>query len=151
MRTTRKGTRLVQHRLAGAIAGCVLLSCVVAGCTSVRSSLGTSDSSCYRALPTARHAVHEQGRMLGVQLLTLATLRRQAPRLFENLTTTHADSQRVCVVAFEGQFTKSSVSKPSGRSAGRVAVVVSTAPSNQLLGTVIFTRAPLRFGHSHFG
>jgi hypothetical protein len=89
--------------------------------------------------------------MLGVQLLTLAALRRDAPRLFENLATTHAQSQRVCVVAFEGRFTKSSVAEPSGRSAGPVAVVVSTTPSNQLLGTVIFSRAPLRFGHSHIG
>jgi hypothetical protein len=32
-----------------------------------------------------------------------------------------------------------------------VAVVVLAIPSNQLLGTVIFTRAPLQFGHTHIG
>jgi hypothetical protein len=89
--------------------------------------------------------------MLGVQLLTLAALRHDAPRLFEDLATTHAGSQRVCVVAFAGRFGKSSVSDPRGLAAGRVAVVVATTPSNQLLGTVIFTQAPLRFGHSHIG
>jgi hypothetical protein len=143
--------RAVEHRLASGIVGCLLLSLPFAGCTSVRSSLGTSDSSCYRALPTARQAVNAQGRMLGVQLLTVGALRRDAPRLFADLATTRAQSQRVCVVAFEGRFQESSVSDPRGRSAGRVAVVVSTTPSNQLLGTVIFLRAPLRFGHSHFG
>jgi hypothetical protein len=89
--------------------------------------------------------------MLGVQLLTLAAIRREAPGLFDDLATRHADSQRVCVVAFAGRFEKGSVSDPSGRSTGRVAVVVSTTPSDQLLGTVILNRAPLRFGHSHFG
>jgi hypothetical protein len=89
--------------------------------------------------------------MLGVQLLTLAAIRRDAPRLFDDLATTHAGSQRVCVVAFAGRFEKSSVSDPRGRSEGRVAIVVSTTPSNQLLGTVIFVQTPLRFGHSHIG
>jgi hypothetical protein len=151
MRSPKKGTWAVQRRLASGIVGCILLAFAFAGCTSVRSSLGTSDSSCYRALPTARQAVNAQGRMIGVQLLTLAALRRDAPRLFGDLATTHAESQRVCVVAFDGRFEKSSVSEPRGRSTGHVAVVVATTPSNQLLGTVIFTRAPLHFGHSHIG
>jgi hypothetical protein len=151
VRSPKKGMRGVQHRLTSGVVGCMLLAVVFAGCTSVRSSLGTSDSSCYRALPTARLAVNEQGRMLGVQLLTLAALRHDAQRLFQDLATTDAESQQVCVVAFEGKFEKSSVSEPRGLSAGRVAVVVSTIPSDQLLGTVIFMRAPLHFGHSHFG
>jgi hypothetical protein len=29
--------------------------------------------------------------------------------------------------------------------------VVTTTPGNHLLGTVIFRRAPLHFGHSHAG
>jgi hypothetical protein len=143
--------RAVPRRLVRGAVGCMLVAIAFTGCTSVRSSLGTSDSSCYRALPTARQAVSAQGRMLGVQLLTLAAIRRDAPQLFEDLATTHAGSQRVCVVAFAGRFEKSSVSDPHGRSAGHVAVVVSTTPSNQLLGTVILGQSPLRFGHSHFG
>jgi hypothetical protein len=57
----------------------------------------------------------------------------------------------VCVAAFTGKFTKGEVSKPLGRTAGPLAVVVSTSPGNKLLGTVIFSHAPLNFGHSHFG
>ena len=50
-----------------------------------------------------------------------------------------------------GNFTAASVSDPRGRSSGKLAVVVSTTPGNHLLGTVIFTKAPLHFGHSHAG
>jgi hypothetical protein len=128
-----------------------LLSSVVAGCTTARNNLGTSDSSCYLALPTATTAVRAHGHLLGVRQYTLSALRRQAPRLFGDLATTVPASQRVCVVAFGGQFTKATVSDPLGRSSGGLAVVVSTTPGNHLLGTVIFMRPPLHFGHSHFG
>ena len=48
-------------------------------------------------------------------------------------------------------FTAQSVTAPHGQASGRWAVVVSTTPGNHLLGTVIFTRPPLHFGHSHVG
>ncbi len=137
-------------RLASGLVACLLLSGVLAGC-SARSSLGTHDSSCYLALPTATDAVHAHGRLLGVHLFNLAALRQQAPHLMTVLASTHAGSQPVCVFAFTGKFDEDSVSHPLGRSAGRLAVVVLTTPSNQLLGTVIFRHAPLRFGHTHFG
>jgi hypothetical protein len=144
--TRRRNTR----RLAGVLAGCVLLASVLAGCTSARSGLGTSDSSCYLALPTATKAVENHGRLLGVHLFTLTALEHKAPHLFQKLAT-RASSQRVCVIAFEGHFDTSSVSAPLGRPSGRLAVVVSTIPANHLLGTVIFTRPPLHFGHPHIG
>ena len=59
--------------------------------------------------------------------------------------------QSLCVLAFTGQFRSDSVSKPHGQSAGPVAIVVLTRPSNDVLGTVILKRVPLRFGHSHIG
>ena len=144
--TGRRGTR----RLAGALAGCVLLATVLTGCTSARSGLGTSDSGCYLALPTATKAVESHGRLLGVHLFTLTALQHKAPHLFQKLAT-RASSQRVCVIAFEGHFDANSVSAPLGRPSGRLAVVVSTIPANHLLGTVIFTRPPLHFGHPHIG
>jgi hypothetical protein len=139
------------RRLAGAAAGCLLFAGVLAGCSSARSSLGTSDSSCYLALPTATKAVGGHGRLLGVHLFTLTSLRHRAPRLFKDLALGHDGSERVCVVAFSGAFDQATVSHPSGRSSGQLAVVVATTPGNELLGTVIFKRAPLHFGHPHIG
>jgi hypothetical protein len=122
-----------------------------AGCTSVRSNLGTSDSSCYLVLPAATHAVGSHSRLLGARLLTLADLRRQAPKMVTQLSPKGPPTQSLCVLAFSGHFTSTGVSKPHGRPAGPVAIVVLTRPSNELLGTVILQRVPLRFSHSHIG
>jgi hypothetical protein len=134
-----------------ALAGCLLLAAVFAGCTSGRSSLGTSDDSCYLALPTATSAVHAHGRLIGVHLFDMKTLRQRAPVVFKDLRTTYDAAQRVCVVAFQGHFTKASVSHGRGRSTGQVAVVVSTTPANHVLGTALFDLTPLHFGHPHVG
>ena len=137
-------------RVAGTVVG-TLLAVAAAGCTSVRSDLGTSDSSCYLALPTATKAVGGHGHLAGVHRYTLATLRKEAPGLYGQLDTADHPSQVVCVVAFKGRFTAASVSEPRGRSSGSSAVVVTTEPGNHLLRTVIFPRPPIRFGHSHIG
>jgi hypothetical protein len=128
-----------------------VLAVVVTGCTTARSDLGTSASSCYSALPTADSAVHGHGRLLGVQRFTLAALRQKTPHLFADLPPEEPSTQRVCVVAFGGQFSAASVEDARGRSSGHLAVVVSTTPGNHLLGTVIFARPPLRFSHTHAG
>lgn len=144
------GRRPVKRLLAGLVSGAVAAALLV-GCTSARSNLGTSDSSCYVALPTATRAVDSHGRLIGVHLSTVATLRRQAPRIVGELSAAPAAGQRVCVVAFIGSFTTATVSKPLGRPSGPVAVVVTVFPSNELLGTAIVNRPPVPFGHSHFG
>ena len=139
------------RQFASGLTGCLLAAGLLTGCASARSNLGTSDSSCYLALPTATNAVHAHGKLLGVHLFTLKALHQKAPHLYKALATTDSSSQTVCVTAFTGTFTRSSVSNPLGRVSGRLAVVVSTTSSNHVLGTVIFTRLPLHFGHSHVG
>jgi hypothetical protein len=147
MQPTKRATPW--SRCVVGFAVCVLAAGLLAGCTTARSNLGTSDSSCYSALPTATKAVHSRGRLIGVHRFTVSGLRRQAPHLTQDLATKEPGTQSICVVAFQGHFTAGSVSDPRGRASGRLAVVVSTTPGNHLLGTVIFTRPPLHFGHSH--
>jgi hypothetical protein len=150
---TRSRLRMgpARRRLFTGTAGCALLAGLLAGCTSARSNLGTSDSSCYLALPTATKAVGSHGHLFGVQKFSLSVLRKKAPHLVQDLATKARGSDTVCIIAFTGEFSAGSVSKPHGRASGHLAVVVSTTPGNHLLGTVIFTRAPLHFGHSHAG
>jgi hypothetical protein len=124
---------------------------LLAGCTTARNDLGTSDSSCYIALPAATRAVGSHGRLIGVHLSTLATLHRQTPRLFDALPDEPSTAQRICTVAYTGSFTRAGVSQPAGLASGPVAVVVSAFPSNALLGTVITNRPPPHVGHPHFG
>jgi len=143
--------RAAMHRVATGIICTLLVASVLGGCTSARSSLGTSDSSCYLALPTATQAVHGHGRLLGVHLLSLTDLRKEAPHVFDAVASKRPGSQRVCVAAFQGHYVSASVSKPQGHASGPLAVVVISSPSNQLLGTYIFKRIPIRFSHNHFG
>jgi hypothetical protein len=124
---------------------------LLAGCTAARNSLGTSDSSCYLALPSAKYAAGPHSKFIGVHQFTLSSLRQKVPRLFDSLTAVKPTSQRVCIIEFVGSFTQASVQKPLGESSGRLAVVVSEAPSNHLLGTVIFHHPPLNFAHPHVG
>jgi hypothetical protein len=136
---------------AGAVVSCVLALCVLAGCTSARSELGTSDSACFLAIPTATRAVGPHSRLLGVRLLTPTSLGRLAPSLAADLPSEGPPRGQICVLAFAGTFTARTVAKPAGLPSGPVAVVVARSPSNRLIGTVIVQRAPLHFGHSHFG
>jgi hypothetical protein len=147
----RQESRRLSFSLARGLAASALVVGLAAGCTSVRSNLGTSDSSCYLALPAATHAVGSHSRLLGVHLLTLADLRRQAPKLVTQLSPEGPLTQSLCVLAFSGHFTSAEVSKAHGQPVGQVAIVVLTRPSNELLGTVILRHLPLRFSHLHIG
>jgi hypothetical protein len=151
MMTVRTTRPLARRRLAALAASAVLCVLVLSGCTSARSGLGTSDSSCYLALPTASQAVGGHGRFLGVHMFTVGTLRHKAPHLYNDLSTQLHTSQRVCVVAYSGSFRSSSVQSARGKASGKLAVAVSTYPGNHLLGTVLFSHIPLRFSHSHLG
>ncbi len=139
------------RRGLGVIVGCLLAAGTVADCTTARSDLGTSVSSCYHALPAATKAVDRHGHLLGVLQLTVGTLQREAPGLYMDLSAHPSAGKKICVVAFGGTFDASSVSDPRGLQSGRLAVVVSTTPDNHPLGTVILPRPPLRFGHAHAG
>ena len=140
-----------RRRLAILAFSGVLLAATLTGCTSARSGLGTSASSCYLALPTANQAVHGDGHFLGVKLFTVGSLRRTAPHLYAAIHNENNSTQHVCAVAYSGDFSRRSVKYPRGKSSGHLAVVVSTSPGDRLLATVIFTRIPLNFNHSHLG
>jgi len=148
-RVERKGGATL--KLASGVAACLLAAGLTAGCTSARSDLGTSDSSCFLALPSATKAAGPHSRFIGVHLYTLSSLQKKVPHLFGLLPSEPASSQRICAIAFSGTFTKTSVSHPLGLASGSVAVVVLKTPSNQLLGTVIFNHTPVGFGHTHTG
>jgi hypothetical protein len=141
----------MRSKLTAPLVAVALAVCLLAGCTAARNSLGTSDSSCYLALPAAKHAVGPHSKFIGVHQFTLSSLRQKVPKLFDSLTAVKPTSQRVCIIEFVGSFTQASVKKPLGKSSGQLAVVVSEAPSNRLLGTVLFHHPPLDFAHPHVG
>ena len=141
------------RRRWGSAALAVLVgAATLAGCTAVRNDLGTANSPCYVALPAARQAVHSQGRLVGVHLVSVSSLAR-APGLYRvaHVSPNGRPVGKVCLVAFSGHYTAAAVEEPRGRASGHLAVVVLRYQGNNLLGTVLFQRSPQAFGHSHFG
>jgi hypothetical protein len=147
---TRSPVRTPVRTRAGALAaGLVVAASLLAACSSARIDVGTSDESCYLALPTAAKAVGGHGHLEGVRKYTLSNLRTVAPRLYGRLSQDVSGKQSICVAGYSGHFTSSEVSKPLGRPAGTLAVAVVTTPANTLLGTLILTKLPVRFEHTH--
>lgn len=120
---------------------------VLASCSSVRNDLGTGNSSCYMALPAASAAVHHRGHLHGVRLESTTALRTRAPLLYQAATA--EDQHSVCLVAFTGRFTRAEVLRPAGQATGDLAVVELGYPDHRVLQTLLFTRQPVPFGHSH--
>jgi hypothetical protein len=146
MTRTRTGTRT---RVASLAAAFVLVATLLTACSTARSDVGTTDASCYLALPTAAKAVGGHGHLEGVRKYTLSSLRNVAPRLYSRLADDVSKKQAVCIAGYSGHFTASEVSKAMGQRSGTLAVAVVTTPGNKLLGTLILTKLPVRFQHTH--
>ena len=136
-------------RVGAGVASLVLAASLLAACSSARIDVGTTDESCYLALPTAAKAVGGHGHLEGVRKYTLSDLRNLAPRLYRRLADDVPGKQSICVAGYTGHFTSAEVSKPLGRPSGTLAVAVVTTPANELLGTLILTKLPVRFQHTH--
>jgi hypothetical protein len=141
--------RSPRTRIASVAAALLLAATLLVSCSSARSDFGTTDASCYLALPTASKAVGGHGHLEGVRKYTLSSLRSVAPRLYKSLADDLSKKQGVCIAGYSGHFTAKDVSKPLGRPAGTLAVAVVTTPADKLLGTLILTKLPVRFQHTH--
>ena len=143
-------TRHAVWRRLGVWAGAaVLAASVFAGCTSARAGLGTSDESCYLALPTASKAVGGHGHLTGIRKYRVQDMKNLAPRLYDYLSDQASKTQVICLAGYTGVFSKGMVEKPIGRATGKLAVVVVTSPGNKVLGTLILKKLPVRFQHTH--
>ena len=138
-----------RSRAASLAAALVLAATLLVSCSTARSDFGTTDASCYLALPTAAKAVGGHGHLEGVRKYTLSSLRNVAPRLYKRLADDVSKKQGVCIAGYSGHFSASEVSKPLGDPSGTLAVAVITTPGNKLLGTLILTKLPVRFQHTH--
>ncbi len=125
----------------------LLTASLLTACSSARIDLGTTDESCYLALPTAAKSVGEHAHLEGVRKFTIGSLRGIAPTLYGSISHDMPKDKEVCLVAYTGHFTASSVSKPLGRQAGTLAVAIVTTPGNDLLATLVLTKIPVRFRH----
>jgi hypothetical protein len=127
-------------------------------CGAGRNILGTNTSTCFLALPVAKQAVENRGKLAGVRLIDIPKLTnspddRRVRDLLALLTVPL--TRDVCVVAYTGSFTLAHVEQPTGPlpsgGAARYAIAVVTSPEPELLGTVVVERLPLTFTRQHLG
>jgi hypothetical protein len=135
-----------------------LAATTFAGCTSARNSLGTRVSSCFRVLPEARAAAGASATFDGVRSLSGAELLtaiseapHNSPPSAPPVVLTAATRLSTCLVAFEGRFSLSSVSRGWAPQPGPYmnAIVVIRQTSGDVVATVLFRRFPrsIRFFH----
>lgn len=122
------------------IAGLVMAGVLTAACAAPRNTLGTSASACFRSLPTAKAAVHQQGKFIGVR-------RMSAHRLEQVFHRTPPPGKEFCVVGFSGPFRAEQVDHPAGPNPGRYAVVVVTLRGTTTRQTLLVDRLPTRLRH----
>ena len=139
-----------RQRIAGVCVAAIAAAALLGGCGVARNELGTVNSNCYVALPTAYAAVHHHGKLHGVRLVSVSSLRTRAPHLYQAAKSTAPPVPRqVCLVAFSGTFTATQVREPLGKKAGILAVVEVSYPGKRLLGTLLVRHVPLTFLHTH--
>jgi hypothetical protein len=122
-------------------AACIVVGCAVAGCAAPRQTLGTRSNACFRSLPTAKAAVHEQGRLLGVRRITRAHLLQDLPQA------TLPAGKEFCVVGFSDDFHRDKVDNAAGAAAAKDAVVIVTLRGTAVVQTWLVDRLPFHMRH----
>jgi hypothetical protein len=118
---------------------------LASACTAGHSSLGTSASPCFKALPLAKDAVHNRGSLIGVRRVPARSLGRTPLRELPSLQ--RLGSTPVCLVAFRGPYPPGGVDHALHRRGGRFAVVIVNERGDRVLASFVFDRIPFRFRH----
>ncbi|MDP9074599.1 MAG: hypothetical protein M3N98_10580 [Actinomycetota bacterium] len=133
----------IRRQTAAAAAALAILA---ASCAGGRTTLGTGASVCFRALPPAKAAVHDKGRLVGVRRVSAATLKKRIPN---DRTLATLPDQQLCVVAFDGSFDAPQVTGAVGNAHGRYALVAVAIKRPDVVRAFVTNRLPTRFNHLH--
>ena len=140
-RASRRGSWRFGWVVVVAVAAVVSLG-LFGACGSPRTSLGTDASACFRALPAARQAVHDRGRLVGVRHVSANHASRIVPH-----GDAHVDGA-VCLVAFRGPYQSGSVDAVVRADGSEFAIVaIDLDPKPRRLGCVLVDHLPARFSH----
>ena len=127
-------------------------------CGAGRNILGTNTSTCFLALPVAKRAVDNHGKLAGVRMVDIPKLGNSPDdrRVRDLLALMTVPLPRdICLVAYTGSYTLAQVERPAGlpppSGEGRYAIAVVTTPGSQLLGTFVVQQLPLTFTRQHVG
>ncbi len=135
----RRRSAFVLFVVLAAVAG-------ISGCAGGRISLGTAAGSCFRALPPAQAAVHDEGRLVGVRRVSAATLRARLPH---DVTLASLPDQELCVFAFNGTYDRGAVTGAHNTNVGHYAIIAVSTNRPAVVGAFVVDQLPTRFTHLH--
>lgn len=138
---TRRPSPLVCGLLA------ILAAALFAGCGTPHPGLSNgSVSACYRAIPTAKAAVHDpHARFIGVHRISADQVQGQLPPTAQTILTGDKDTT-VCAIAFKGTFGPGQVESAPPNQQGSYAIVLLTSRHLRLLAAVVVDHLPRSLG-----
>jgi hypothetical protein len=120
----------------------VFLAAIALGaCAAPRQTLGTRNSPCFRSLPTARAAVDDNGRLVGVHRVSRTRLLQAFPRA------ELPPEREFCAVVFSDDYRSDKVDHPAGSPVGKYAVVLVTMRGTRPLQTFLVDTLPSQLRH----
>ena len=123
------------------LAASLIAAAALGACAAPRQTLGTRSSVCFRSLPTAKAAVQQQGRLVGVRLAS----RKHVLGAFPSAAL--PAGRDFCVVAFSDDFHAEKVQHAAGAPTGKYAVVIVTMRGTTVVQTFLVDRLPLHVRH----
>ena len=143
----RSATRSRTHLAAAGIAG-ILIATTIAACGATPSP-GLSNgsvSACYRAIPTARQAIHDsQATLIGVHRIPVDNVESRLPPAAKSQLAGDNDTT-VCAVAFHGKFTPGQVDLAPPDRSGSYAVVLVSSKKLKLIDSAVLNHLPRSLG-----
>ena len=135
---------------SGAVAG-LLLASTAAACSSTPTP-GLSNgsvSACYRAIPTARKAIHDShATLIGVHRIPADKVRSHLPPSEQHQLDQLAgdNDTTVCAVAFHGKFVAGQVELAPPDEFGAYAIVLVSSKKLKLIDSAVLDHLPRALG-----
>lgn len=138
------------RRWALAAAGVAAFFSISISACGVRPGISNgSVSACFRALPTARAAIHDRSaRMIGLHRLRVDQV--EASLYHGTGTSVPEQDTVVCAAVFQGSFAPGQVTAAPSADHGRYAVVLVTSSDLKLLAAFVVDRLPTNLGRRLF-
>jgi hypothetical protein len=123
-----------------------MVAAVQTACSNHPGLSNGSVTVCYRAIPTARAAIHsKKATLIGVHRVPTDVVRAHLPASAREYLANENDSV-VCAVAFKGNFTPGQVDQAPSTEQGGYAVVLVTSRHLHLVGAAVVTHLPPGLG-----
>ena len=136
------------HLAAAALVAGFVLAATAAGCGAAPTP-GVSNgsvSACYRAIPTARNAIHNpEAALIGVHRIAADEVKSHLPPAEQNQLAGDNDTT-VCSLAFHGRFAPGQVDLAPPDESGSYAVVLVTSKKLKLLDSAVLDHLPRSLG-----